>query len=872
MNKEYKKYLKDNKELVELQIKSQNQDWYENINEYNINRRKKGLNNTRTGLFFLRELTEGYVKTFENFLVPSDRSILKAFANLTNKNGKKYMDLESIIYIALKSILDIEFTQKPQNSLSLKISTDLILELKKRILDEEQPAWMYSVNKSTRTLNQHYRNRQIHTTIKYFRNKGIEFKNEILDLDKTEAIRLGALVLNLIVRNSSYFQFEIIRRKKRRLKIVKFTQDFFEVIKQVDEKFSKLDPKYRAMVIKPVPHSDIIGSGFLTNETIEDLKLNNIENLKSLFIRTNNKEQLFRNRGSDIKDIYKAVNIIQETPYTINKDMLDLFNYFTDNDIEIRNKHDKIIFYKHELKSLPDKSKVDFENIVEKNEYKKLAHEIYQFNSDFVSEKSTQIIKLNLANEYINLEEFYFNHNLDWRGRVYPLAVLLQHQGDMLAKSLLMSNNKLPIEETGITALFRHCASVYGNDKLHPVDKEDWVIDNLDLIRKIGKNPINSVDYWRETDKPFLFVAACIEINKMYQFKEAGNQIELFETSLFCSIDATNSGNQWYAGLLRCPITGKSTNLTYEEKIQDIYQEVADQLIIDLGNVKEKKRNKETGFLESNEDFEYAKMWLDFGINRSICKSPTMTFVYSSGLFGQSKQIREYLREVNADDKYFTKKSIPFFAKKMMSAVKKVSTSSREAMDFFKSYTKVLSKNNIEVVYKNHMNFYIYNTYKKTYLKEVRTYFGSVKLNKQLNTKRKLLSNRVTENTDEINVIKSVNSISANIIHSLDSTLVLKTALACEKEGITDLMIIHDSFGTLAPQVERMSEIIREEFIKIHKETDFIKDFREQMIELVYQSKSKNKEEILKELDLIKIPEKGTLNIDEVKDSLYFVN
>lgn len=46
------------------------------------------------------------------------------------------------------------------------------------------------------------------------------------------------------------------------------------------------------------------------------------------------------------------------------------------------------------------------------------------------------ILKLQVAQELLN-HEFYFPHNLDFRGRAYPIPPHLSHLGSDLSRSLL---------------------------------------------------------------------------------------------------------------------------------------------------------------------------------------------------------------------------------------------------------------------------------------------------------------------------------------------------------------------------------------------------------------------------------------------------
>jgi|JI6StandDraft_1071083.scaffolds.fasta_scaffold02813_19 DNA-directed RNA polymerase len=68
-----------------------------------------------------------------------------------------------------------------------------------------------------------------------------------------------------------------------------------------------------------------------------------------------------------------------------------------------------------------------------------------------------------------------------------------------------------------------------------------------------------------------------------------------------------------------------------------------------------------------------------------------------------------------------------------------------------------------------------------------------------------------------INKLRQKSAFPPNFVHSLDSTHMMYTAEQCYLEGIT-FAAVHDSYWTHAASVERMNVILREQFIRLHKE------------------------------------------------------
>ena len=72
---------------------------------------------------------------------------------------------------------------------------------------------------------------------------------------------------------------------------------------------------------------------------------------------------------------------------------------------------------------------------------------------------------------------------------------------------------------------------------------------------------------------------------------------------------------------------------------------------------------------------------------------------------------------------------------------------------------------------------------------------------------------------------KQRNGVAPNFIHSLDASHLVFTVMRLHELGITDMMMIHDSYGVHAAHVDTLQRVIREEFVKLH-EQDILGDFK----------------------------------------------
>ncbi|KAI7862393.1 hypothetical protein BDF14DRAFT_1856657, partial [Spinellus fusiger] len=72
--------------------------------------------------------------------------------------------------------------------------------------------------------------------------------------------------------------------------------------------------------------------------------------------------------------------------------------------------------------------------------------------------------KVETARAFLNLP-MYFPHNMDFRGRAYPIPPTLNHLGNDLCRGLLHFNEAKPLGNRGWTWLKIHLANLYGYDK-----------------------------------------------------------------------------------------------------------------------------------------------------------------------------------------------------------------------------------------------------------------------------------------------------------------------------------------------------------------------------------------------------------------------
>lgn len=132
-------------------------------------------------------------------------------------------------------------------------------------------------------------------------------------------------------------------------------------------------------------------------------------------------------------------------------------------------------------------------------------------------------------------EPFWLPYRCDWRGRLYALPRFHFGREDHV-RALFKFANGLPLggDYHAMRWLHINCANAHGeSDKESFDDRVAWTKEHYDLIHRIAKNPSGTFKEWRDTDAPFQFVAACIEL--VGALADPDN----FETHLPIGMDAT---------------------------------------------------------------------------------------------------------------------------------------------------------------------------------------------------------------------------------------------------------------------------------------------------------------------------------------------
>lgn len=421
----------------------------------------------------------------------------------------------------------------------------------------------------------------------------------------------------------------------------------------------------------------------------------------------------------------------------------------------------------------------------------------------------------------------YFVYQFDYRGRMYAMTRGVSPQGSDLQKALLMAGNGGKIDTPAAQMYFKLAASSrFGNDKGTPKERIQWVDDNHELFIAVATDPVSNRQ-WTEADCPFQFLAWCME------YEEWRRNPHQFITRLPLGQDGSCNGLQHFSAMLRDQAGGVATNLVYSERKQDIYSLVA-------------ARTAELVAQAPDDDSAIAQRWKKHTLSRSLVKRSVMTLPYGSTRFSCSEFIlKEYLKTGQAPefttDEY--NRAANWLSYKVWKAIADVVVKAPEAMEWLQNASdELILAGHERITWVAPSGFVVRQIYNKVESTQINTrLLGNVRI--------RLKVGSVGAEADKRG---HRNGVAPNFVHSCDAAHMSLLINAAEDAGLGHLAFIHDDYGALASDVAKLHELIRETFIKMYTDHNPLQEFADQ-------------HGIQAEL-----PELGSLDINCVRDSIYF--
>ncbi|UAW58394.1 RNA polymerase [Escherichia phage vB_EcoA_ASO2B] len=670
----------------------------------------------------------------------------------------------------------------------------------------------------------------------------------------TEAVHVGIKMLEIVIQSTQLVELKRYGAGNAAADVEMVHLSDFWVKKMAQRGFSLagIAPVYQPCVVPPKPWTGVVGGGYWAKGR-RPLPL----------IRLGSKSAVARYEDVYMPEVYDAVNIIQNTPWKVNKKVLDVVNM-----VEKLNKTP--------IDDIPQMEPLKPEDYAGETEeelkaWKKAAAGIYRREKARQSRRLSLSFIVNQANKFSQFKAIWFPYNMDWRGRVYAVP-MFNPQGNDMQKGLLTLAVGKPIGADGFKWLKVHGANCAGVDKVTFEERIKWVEDNHDNIMAAAKAPMDSIEWWGKLDSPFCFLAFCFEYAGVMHHGLS------YSCSLPIAFDGSCSGIQHFSAMLRDHIGGHAVNLTPSGKVQDIYRIVSDRIEEELkvllvngtDNEMVTHEDKKTGEITERLKLgtrELARQWLTYGMSRKVTKRSVMTLAYGSKEYGFADQVYEDIVMPAIDSgsgAMFTEPSQAsrFMAKMIWEAVSVTVVAAVDAMKWLQGAAKLLAaevkdkktgeilKPCLPVHWVTPDGFPVWQEYRKKDTTRLNLMFlGSFNLQPTVNKGMK----------KELDKQKQESGISPNFVHSQDGSHLRKTVVHTHRKyGVMSFAVIHDSFGTIPADAEYLFRGVRETMVETYRDNDVLLDFYEQFEYQLHESQRDK---------LPELPKKGKLNIEDILSS-----
>ena len=678
---------------------------------------------------------------------------------------------------------------------------------------------------------------------------------------------LGAKIIEMLIAGSDFYTLVDKRIGTKTIKCLEVGEWFAQAWQKQEAKLISNAVKHLPTIIPPRHWSSPYDGGYYGASCLQTqlIRLNVLGGTEAVKTYTSKLAMV------DLGNIYAALNAMQDTPFKINKDILNTLKEIYASGGVLGGVPRTEPFEK--LPRLPEDATEE-----EIKEHKKKAVGIYKQEEARKSKALRCLVAIKTAERFAEYDSIYFPWNVDYRGRCYPIPTALSPQGDDIQKSLLLFAKGTPLASNEDTKWLKiHGANLSGNDKISFKERIAWVEAHETDIVNSAEDPLG-YKWWYEVSKgdyPMEFLAFCFEYKNVLEYIKKHGSAKGFVSCLPLAFDGTCSGLQHFSALLRDEVGGQAVNLMPSDTVQDIYSIVANKvnklLLKDAleGTEDSFKTNKDGEVLLDKEgkpqvkygDKTLAQNWVNFnrikfgqdGITRKVCKRSVMTLAYGSKQYGFKENlladiIHPYVLDHPGDNPFLSpNQAAIYMAKLIWDSVKTTVIKAVEGMEWLQKVADLICHDNHVVTWNTPNGFPVQQNYMKMKQETIQLRFNKARV--------RFYNQR---ETDDVDNRAQRNGIAPNFIHSMDACHLQRVVNAMKQRGDDNFMMIHDSFGTDCAHAGLLYKVIRQEFVNLYKDQNHLANFLESVKYLIGDDKLSKVPEI---------PAFGNLDLDLVKQS-----
>ncbi|EIW76844.1 DNA/RNA polymerase [Coniophora puteana RWD-64-598 SS2] len=603
-----------------------------------------------------------------------------------------------------------------------------------------------------------------------------------------------------------YHAYEYVRGQK--LGVIRINPFVAEHLAK-DGMQGTLHPRHLPMLVQPKPWVNAEQGGYIYSKSSAMRYKDSIEQQKYL---------QHASALGNCELVYAGLDVLGSTPWKVNEKVFDIV-------LQVWNSGERLGKMPPAVFDVPEPERpANVETDVKaKTVYGQRMRAWTNDKANAHSDRCSVNYKIEVARAFLG-DTMYLPHNLDFRGRAYPIPPHLNHLGDDLSRGLLRFAKGKPLGVRGLRWLKIHIANLYGFDKANFDEREEFAMKYLEEIYDSAENPLTGKRWWMKADDPWQCLGACIELKAALDAPEP----TAYVSHLPVHQDGTCNGLQHYAALGGDQQGAAQVNLAVTDRPSDVYTHVAKMV--------ERRLAEDCVKGEKHAELLLGK------ITRKVVKQTVMTTVYGVTFVGARDQIERQLSDRKDIPEEACWAAAAYLAHITLNCIGDLFSGAKAIQNWLNLCARLISKsipaervasaleapkarkgkgakalaeggngganNRIKneqmtsVVWTTPLGLPIVQPYRKDKKKQIITSLQTVFIS--------------DPNTPaEVNTMKQASAFPPNFIHSLDATHMMLTALECRKQDIT-FASVHDSYWTHAASIDDMSAIIRSTFVDLH--------------------------------------------------------
>ncbi|KAI1760854.1 DNA/RNA polymerase [Hypoxylon sp. FL1150] len=642
---------------------------------------------------------------------------------------------------------------------------------------------------------------------------GVALLSALIDTAKVNVVREHPETKALVSQRQPAMAHTTINRKGRKVGLIMPNKFLVELLKR--EPRGDFLARHLPMLVDPEPWTKFDKGGFIEYPA-QLVRVKHGEKDQRIYA------EAAMERG-DMEQVSKGLDVLGRTGWRINRNVFNVMLEAWNSGKEIAN----IPPLDPQIPVPPEPEPSD--NPLQRREWVRAVKAVENEKSGLHSERCFMNFQLEIARAFKD-QTFYFPHNMDFRGRAYPIPTYLNHMGADHVRGLLYFARGKELGENGLRWLKVHLANVFGYDKASLKEREQFATDHLKEIYDSATNPLTGDRWWLQAEDAWQCLATCFELKAALESPDPVKYV----SHLPVHQDGTCNGLQHYAALGGDVWGAQQVNLLPGDRPADVYSAVAELV-------------KQTIADELKEDNIFAKA-ADGKITRKVVKQTVMTNVYGVTFVGAKAQVLKQLEAAYPNLKEETGIPPPMLASYVATKIfKALSTMFRGAHDIqywlgecAGRICRALTPEQIERIAngdagptKKHSSS-LRGTKQKRHIEDIISQFNSTLIwttplrmpvvqpyrkseVRVIATSLQDLNLHTPERSDPVNRRKQLQAFPPNFIHSLDASHMLLSALECDELNLT-FAAVHDSFWTHAADIDVMNRVLRDCFIKIHSD------------------------------------------------------